>query len=359
MLDDVPVIDAVVHGFDFDPANGNPTGVAHSLIHVGLSPRDPIYRRHLLSREEFERHFTAEELVSCLFAESQTDIAVYHEVRRLDPSRSNPISPIETGLASRELAPGRVLLYGAVSDPLDTDRSIEEIDELVEERRISGLKFYPQDWNARTRRDEDFLLDDEEVAYPLLEHARKVGVKVIAVHKAMGASVKAYGVADFDKAAQQFPDLNFEIVHAGWAFLEDTVILAERPNIYLNLEGTSNFLGIAPRRFAEVLGRFLQTGPHMPNAERRVLWATGAVAAHPQPYLEMFWNFEMPKDLIDDYGYPPVTKEAKRRILGQNFADMHGLDLAQLIAAIPNDEGRRAQLRGDLAEPWSAVRAAA
>jgi len=35
----------------------------------------------------------------------------------------------------------------------------------------------------------------------------------------------------------------------------------------------------------------------------------------------------MPRDLIEDYGYPPLTPEVKRKIFGLNAARLLGLDL--------------------------------
>ena len=48
---------------------------------------------------------------------------------------------------------------------------------------------------------------------------------------------------------------------------------------------------------------------------------------HPQWALEEFWNFELPEDLTTEYGYPPLTEQAKRKILGENLARLHGMDL--------------------------------
>ncbi len=149
--------------------------------------------------------------------------------------------------------------------------------------------------------------------------------------------------------------MNFEIVHAGFAFVEETVRIACFPNVYLNLEGTSAFLGVAPKRFADVMGRFLLGSVNEPGAEDRILWATGTILVHPQPLLDLFWKFKMPEDLMEGYGYPEMTREIKRKILGENWARMHGLDLKKLASEIPNDEARRTQLAGKLAEPWSKV----
>jgi hypothetical protein len=152
-----------------------------------------------------------------------------------------------------------------------------------------------------------------------------------------------------------FPDMDFEIVHAGWGFMEDTVILAQRKNVWLNLEGVASLLGTAPRRFAEILGKFLHRGGSEPNAENRILWATGTLAVHPLPLQQLFWDFQMPEDLMEGYGYKQITEEQKRNILAGNFARKHGLDLNKAIEAIPDDEYKQRQQSGDLAAPWTGI----
>jgi len=354
------VVDAVVHGFDADPSNltGSFTpGGLHREAHEGLSPSAPRYASYILPAERWERTWKGDELGSCLFAESQTDIAVYHVIRqRLGYTSRGEWSPMHVGLELRQWAgAGRVLIFGGLTDPFDTRRSIDEIDQMIDEYGIIGLKFYPHVLDSRAGEVREFYLDDEDVAFPLLEHLRTRGIKAVGIHKAMGSVLRAFGVADLDGALAAFPDLQFEIVHAGWAFLEDVAILAARPNVYLNLEATASLLGRAPRRFAEVIGRFLSHGGSAPDAQDRILWGTGAMSMHPQPLLELFWDFQIPEDMREGYGYPEVTDEIKRKILGENYARKLGLTPPELLSKVPHDEMRRAQLAGDLAAPWSRV----
>jgi predicted TIM-barrel fold metal-dependent hydrolase len=374
MIEDMVVVDATVHALNMDPSQqfealrglapgALESGIALSPfasdhgwedIHQTHSPKlgkhGSKYDRFVLSRVRWERRWTAEEVVAALFEESQTDIGVYH---------SNQGSPMAEGIRAVQMEPARMLLYGGLNDPFDTVRSIDEIDEWVERYKIIGLKFYPFHVNIRQGRSMPFALDDERYAYPIVEHALKRGIRSIAVHKAMGWVLKAFGVSDMVETAMAFPDMNFEIVHAGFAFLEDTAVLAGRANIWLNLESTSAYLSHAPRRFAQVVGRFMTSGIGEPNAEDRIIWSTGCMAGHAQPLLELFWNFQMPEDMVEDFGYRPLTADVKCKILGENFARMHGIDLAAINAAIPDTERRRAQLSGQLAEPWSKVPALA
>jgi predicted TIM-barrel fold metal-dependent hydrolase len=255
------------------------------------------------------------------------------------------------GEEMRERWPGRVLLYGGIS-PWQ-DGAVERVDELVDEHRVVGIKLYPLDIVDGESKPLD--LSDPEVAFPIFERAQQRGVKSVAIHKAIPLGPMDMGpfeVRDVAGAAAAFPDLTFEIVHGGVAFLEETAWqLAYFPNVAINLEGTSIFLGRSPRKFAEVLGTFLSFG-----AQDRLIWASGGMAVHPRPLLDAFWQFEMPRDLIENYGYPELTPEIKRAILGENQARLLGLDIESMKAEMKGDEFSG---RSELAPMWSGAGAAA
>jgi hypothetical protein len=60
----------------------------------------------------------------------------------------------------------------------------------------------------------------------------------------------------------------------------------------------------------------------------KLLWGSeAALAGGPAPYLRAFMDMEIPEDLRRGYGYPQITHEDKRRILGLNFAEMMGIDV--------------------------------
>jgi hypothetical protein len=41
-------------------------------------------------------------------------------------------------------------------------------------------------------------------------------------------------------------------------------------------------------------------------------------------------DFQIPEDLCTGYGYPQLTDQAKRKILGENLLRLHGLDLDEV-----------------------------
>lgn len=344
--DDVFVIDAVSHGLNHSKENdASPLGRkfargAYHDIQVGKQPPG-------WARDE-TRFFTEPadplRLAHALFAESHTDATVYHGLP-LGMFKDGG-SPLWVGKTMRERWPGRVAaLYGPIR-PFQPG-VLEEVDRLVEEDHVSGLKLYPIDFGDPQQRV--FRMDDPEVAFPIFERARERGIRSIAVHKALPQGPtpqEPYQVGDVQAAAAAFPDLTFEVVHGGYAFLEETALLLHHfRNVIVTLEATSTFLATAPLKFAHVIGTLLQAG----GAERLV-WATGAEVVHPHPPLEAFKNFQMPQDLMDGYGYPQLTKETKRAILSGNIARVLGVDIAALQQASRGDEYGRTTL----AEPWSA-----
>jgi uncharacterized protein len=230
----------------------------------------------------------------------------------------------------------------------------DEIDRLVEQEKVDALKLYPADlYDSDTAESpygelREFYMDDREVIFPVLERARQHGLKSVAIHKAIPLGpvpIHTFKVEDLDAAFMAFPDLNIEIVHGGFAFLEETAYQVGRfHNAWVNLEATSQLLANAPRRFAQIIAAFLGAG-----AEDRIVWGTGAALSHPQPLIERFWDVTFSEDIMRFYGVPQITDDVKRKILGQNAARLHDLDLEHLRKVVERDDPRA---RG-LAQPWS------
>ena len=351
MLDDVFVLDSVTHGYHFDAENSKDPEttnvIAGQLYGLGLASMPP---GGLLPWDRWISADDPDLVASTLFAESHTDAAVYHEVPIFGLFEDGG-SPLWVGERMRERWPGRVALYGGIS-PWQ-DGAVDRVDELVEEHGVVGIKLYPLDLVEGEAKTLD--MSDPEVAFPIFERARQRGIKTIAIHKALPLGpvpIAPFEVRDVEGAAAAFPDLTFEIVHGGLAFLEETAWQVARfPNVVINLEGTSIFLGRSPRRFAEVLGTFLSFG-----AGPRIIWATGAMAVHPRPLLDAFWKLEMPRDLVENYGMPELTHEIKRAILGENHARILGLDIQAIKREIEGDEF---SVQEELAPMWSRAAAAA
>jgi predicted TIM-barrel fold metal-dependent hydrolase len=203
-------------------------------------------------------------------------------------------------------------------------------------------------------------MNDPKVIFPFYERALEHGIKVVAVHKAvpLGPVVTddAFNPGDIEAAAGAFPDLTFEIVHGGVSFAEETGwLLARFPNIVVNLEISNVILERRPRTFSKMLLDMLKVGG-TPLLERFV-WGTGCTLAHPRPTIEAFCDYEIPDDLLEDAGlFAPLTQitdEDKRNILANNYARIHGIDIAARKAAIANDEFSQARAIDPYPVPFS------
>lgn len=350
MLDGYPVIDAVVHAYNNDPsnyANEFAKGLGDLVQAATYATSLPGYR---IPRALWHRDWSMEEVAKMSFLEGHTDIAVHHVL----PIRAykEGLCSIEKTLEAKERWPDRFVVYCGV-DPLEGQAALDDLERQVEVLRPAGLKLYPNSWAGE--KILGWFMDDPEVAFPLFDRARELGIKVVAIHKAVPLGpvpLEHYRMDDIDRAAIEFPDLTFEVVHGGMAFLEETAWqLARFPNVYVNLEITTSLVAVAPAQFARAMATMLRHGG--PAAIDRILWGTGAMAYHPRPHVEAFIrDFTFPSSLVEDWGIPPLTAEAKRKILAENYARMIGFDLKERLSAIEDDEFAR-QRGADPLPPYS------
>ncbi len=354
MINGLPVIDAVIHPYNLDESNKatRDADTLSMLVYAGAVAGSPEGYRP--TPDAYLRDWSVDETASMLFAEGQTDIGIMHVL---------PIYCYKDGLCSYEKAleaqtrwPGRIATYCGV-DPMQGAAAMEEMERQVEELNPLGLKLYPNSWAATEVRG--WLMDDPEVAFPLFERAEQLGLKAVAIHKAVPLGplpLEHYRVDDIDRAAIAFPNLNFEIVHGGMAFLEETAWqLARFQNVYVNLEITTSLLARRPKAFHQAMASLMQYGG--PFALDKICWGTGAMAFHPQPLLERFVrDFEFTEEEVYG-GLPLIDDEARGKILAGNYARMTGLDLDARLEAIKGDEFDRLTEDG-LKSPYSTTQAA-
>ena len=80
------------------------------------------------------------------------------------------------------MGPDRFIVCAGV-DPLKGQAAIEELERQVEELDPVGLKLYPNSWGADGV--SGWHMDVPEVAFPLFDKARQLGLGVVAIHKAV------------------------------------------------------------------------------------------------------------------------------------------------------------------------------
>ena len=329
---DAIVFDGVAHVFNFEKKNAlGPAGemfINHLYaFHATLTPEG----QPVMPAEEFLRQWTVEDIDEMVYRNSSTDMLCAMPLPLTDLFRDG-LSPWEecAELASRR--PDRTVFWGSVN-PLEGRRALDLMERQVGEFGAKAFKFY----NVRYDYGRPFpwRMDDPQVAFPVFEKAQELGVNLIGVHKGVPLGpqpIEATQTWDMDGAAANFPDINFVIFHVGLPFIDETCWqLIRYPNLYASIAATINFVVRAPRQFAETLGKLLFW-----CGEDKIIYGSEAPIWQPQWALDAFWNFEIPQDLVEGYGYPQLTEQAKRKILGENLLRLHGMDV----------EETRARLRG-------------
>lgn len=356
MIDDAIVIDAVCHAFNLEPSNhaaGRYSEAVSDILARVRMAQPPGYR---IPPERSLRDTTVDEMANLAFLESGTDFGVFHVL---------PLNAYKDGLVSLEKAvevkkrwPQRFVVYAGV-DPLQKEKALDEFERQVELLDPIGLKLYPNSWGPGPDEVRAWRMDDPEVAFPLFERARKLGVRQIAIHKALPLGVVPfddYRVGDIDRAAFAFPDLNFEIIHAGIAFGEETAwLLGRYPNVYGNLESTASWAVLAPGRFERAMATLMSVGGA--DTINQIIWGTGMMS-HPQPAIEAFWRkFQFSAETMHAFNVPQLDAEAKRKILAGNYARMAGLDLRSISEGIKNDSFARRKREEGPFTPYSTTNA--
>jgi predicted TIM-barrel fold metal-dependent hydrolase len=353
------VIDAVVHAFNLHPDNYAVPEHARDIAAQVLGAMSATPPDLLLSPESIMRDWPIEDTTSMLFHESVTDVAIYHPTPIY--AFKDGFSSIDKGVEAITKWPNRYVGAYAAVDPLGGKDAVAFLREQVDVLNPIGLKLYPASWG--TGGAQGWRMDDPKVAFPLYEAALELGITTVAIHKAspLGGvpELGAFEPMDVDGAAAAFPNINFEIVHGGMAFTEETAwILARHPNVYVNLETLNIILVQRPRVFARLLLELLHIGGD--GIYNRLLWSSGAMQYHPQPCLEALEAFTFPEDLLETYGLiAPIAQIGDREkalMLGENYAALHGLDIDSLKEGVAGDEF---DARDGLAAPYSTTSIAA
>jgi uncharacterized protein len=213
------------------------------------------------------------------------------------------------------------------------------------------------DPNSDMRR---WRLDDEAVAYPTYElitenaHAlkRHPGFFNICVHKGLstnaGPEPELGHPMDIPAAAMDWPQLNFIIYHscirpAFWNYnawvdinsgktregvpdilwtTEFAILSAPFRNVYAEIGTTwASSIVTFPTVAAHIMGQLMKF-----MGEDQILFGSDSLwYGSPQWQIEALWRFEIPDELRSRFGYPKMTKSAKRKILGLNAAKLYGL----------------------------------
>ena len=349
MIEGAIIINPVAHAYNLSDQNLQPNPFA-----VGL--RDLLVKLHMawnppelqVPLEVYRSDWPVEALARTLFLETDIDLAA-NMYLRLDSWFHDGLCSRAKNVEAANRWPDRFMTYAGVNPMRGVDVCVKDLEDQMQELPTSiGLKLYPDEVAPLG----SWRMDDPDLAYPLFERAQELGIKTVAIHKAVPngpVPINPYRVDDIDGAAIHFPDLNFEIVHAGLAFADETAhAIARFPNVYANLEITTLLMHHGPGLFREIIGLFLFWG-----GSEKIIYSDGTMFCHSQPLLEKFWDLELPEETLKKYGLEQITKEDKALILGGNYARIVGLDIEKAKAKIADDDFSRAQRNGGKQAPYS------
>ena len=312
-----------------------------------------------------------------MFLDSDTSMAVITGLpaKTDDQNVLTPAEMVETRAEVNGLARSRRIISHGLFSPDMGKSDLEAMHRQFEQMKVEAWKGYPGQPLADG--SVGWWMDDEKVAYPSYEYSKKIGIKNICVHKGLplpGWEVDHSSPKDVEKAARDFPDLNFLIYHAGFKGVRDampavqddfktvtnipwvTDLCAMRKrnpkmtNVYMDLGTTFGMTVITqPKLCAYMLGLMIQAFD-----ENHVLWGTDSIWwGSPQWQIEALKRLQMPEDLMKRFGFKPLTDKVKEKIFGLNSAGVYGIDVKAKMNAIPSDyvSKLKAKYRAEGARP--------
>jgi predicted TIM-barrel fold metal-dependent hydrolase len=240
------------------------------------------------------------------------------------------------------------------------------IQEQIDQHQPDSWKGYNISYAAKVDNDpmspmRQWRHDDEDVAYPTFELIQKTyekikdkkpGFRNICVHKGLapGANDPVRGhPADLPKALKDWPNLNFITYHAciqSTGFHADSLemikagqkmrdgvpdimwtteyaqLVAPFKNAYAEIGTTwGSSVVTFPTVAAHIMGQLMKyLGPD------RIVFGSDCVwYGSPQWQIDALWRFQIPEEMRKKFGYPELTRDAKRKILGLNSAKLYGI----------------------------------
>lgn len=202
-------------------------------------------------------------------------------------------------------------------------------------------------WKTYTHAPGAWRLDDADGSLPqvgaaMIEHARKLGIPIVNVHKGLSDNDPAASPADVGPAARDHPDVDFVVFHSGYesgvregpydpaapnggidrliASLQ-AAGLGPGSNVYAELGSTWYSVMRDPTQAAHTLGKLMRF-----LGEDNVVWGTDTLwYGSPQGMIQALRAFTISSEFQERFGYPELTDERKAKIFGANAAVLYGI----------------------------------
>jgi predicted TIM-barrel fold metal-dependent hydrolase len=297
--------------------------------------------------------YDIEHFLDLLFLESDTHMVMLSAIPFATGALSPDVMEQTMAAAARLGCEDRVLMQG---ESFPTSLGIDAMAEVAANYPIRAFKTYTHTGGSPWRLD-----DDTGAAY--FAQVESVGVPIVAVHKGLSGNDPASSPEDVGPASVAHPDVSILVYHSGYenGFVEgpydpqsgdtgvDRLITSLRDsgrepggNVYAELGSTWRALMSNPDQAAHVLGKLL-----LAVGEDNVLWGTDSIwYGSPQDQIQAFRVFEISDELQERFGYPALTADVKRKILGYNAARLFGIEPSTEPCRFSREEllGIRAEL---------------
>lgn len=294
-----------------------------------------------------------------LFLASDTTVALLSDVPNSGPDDA-PV-PFDDAVRTRELADaltqggaGRVLVHNVIAPNFgDLQMRLDDMEAKVATRKVAAFKVYTA-WGPGNR---GFALDDPAIGLPVVQKAHDLGVRVFCAHKGLPLlefDRSQNGPRDMVALSRVFPDMDFVVYHGAYerqtyegpydpnraATGINSLVKAMQDhgvppnsNVWAELGTTWREVMDDPTQAAHVIGKLL-----LHVGEDRVCWGTDAIwLGSPQPQIMAFRAFQIDPALREQYGYPELTDEVKRKVFGLNAARLFGIDPEATRCALAAD----------------------
>ena len=316
--EEIFVIDGHVHLWDASEENIVHEGGEQFIqcfydYHTGFTPEEEQW-----TLDEY-RKYGKERMAEDLFGNAAVDMGVFQPTY-LSEFYEDGFNTAEDNAELAEEYPERFVVNGTF-DPRDGEEGMEYLEELNEAYDLQGVKLYTAEWRGDSK---GWRLDSER-SFEFLQRCSELGIENIHAHK--GPTIRplnrdAFDVADVDDAATSFPELNFVVEHVGLPRLDDFCwIAAQEPNVYGGLAVAAPLAVHRPRKFGEIMGELLFW-----LGEDRLLFGSDYALWNPDWLVETFMETELTDEQRDEYGVE-LDVDTKRKILGENAAELYDIDI--------------------------------
>lgn len=266
----------------------------------------------------------------------------------------------------------RVLLQAqALPNVGELGANLDAMAAAVEQYPIVAWKTFtnfPDLWDGS---GNAWRLDDGDPSLALvgdafIEQARALDVPIVTVHKGFSERSPHASPIDIGPAATRHPDVQFVVYHSGYepnliegpydAANADTGVnrliasiagagIGPNQNVWAELGSTWWSVMGSPDQAAHLLGKLLRY-----VGEDNVLWGTDSLFyGAPQDQIQAFRAFQIGPEYQEQYGYPALTDDVKRKVLGLNALRLHDVD--PITVPCPFTREELEQIRFEMPNP--------